>query len=167
MKAIISIIALVVAATVLAETTKSDLFNTNIDIKKESIKCSLLARKLKMKLSGLLQLGKFGRKYFKSVRTYNEPCTTIKGRIFEQLDQRRGPLDAKILIIEKEITRTVWRHDRDFRGYDYITENYPVCEKISIKKINIKLTQITLENLPIELKREEEKHLGFNWGPCR
>ena len=50
---------------------------------------------------------------------------------------------------------------------DYVRESYPVCETFSIKKVNIELTQITLENLPIEVKREEEKYLGFSWGPCR
>ena len=190
MKAIVSIIALVFASTVMAETIKSDVFNTNINIKKESIKCSLLARKLKMKLNGLEALGKFGKKYFRSIRKYNESCKTVRGRLLEQLDERRGPLDAKILVIEKEITRTVWRDDRDFGRYDYgrmgrfddfgrydygrmgrfddyVRESYPVCETFSIKKVNIELTQITLENLPIEVKREEEKYLGFNWGPCR
>ena len=176
MKAIVSIIALVFASTVMAETIKSDVFNTNINIKKESIKCSLLARKLKMKLNGLEALGKFGKKYFRSIRKYNESCKTVRGRLLEQLDERRGPLDAKILVIEKEITRTVWRDDRDFGRYDYgrmgrfddyVRESYPVCETFSIKKVNIELTQITLENLPIEVKREEEKYLGFSWGPCR
>ena len=175
MKALVSIMALVFAGSVSATTINADVFNTNVSIKKGSLKCSLVARKLKMKLNGLEALGKMGKRNFKSVRTYGESCNTVKGRLLEQLDSRRGPLDAGILVNESEVSRTVWRNNNDFgRVFPYInvagtnlTQGYPFCETYRVKKVAIKLAQVTLGNLPIELERVEEKFISTDYGPCR
>lgn len=175
MKALVSLVALLFAGSVMASTVKADVFNTNVSIKKSSIKCSMLARKLKMKLNGLEALGKMGKRYFKSVRNYDDSCKVMKGRLLEKLDNRRGPLDAGVLVNEEVVTRTVWRNDRDWDhtyprylvGDINLSRGYPVCEKYSVKKVKLSIEQVTLGNLPIELERVEEKYHGFDWGPCR
>jgi hypothetical protein len=175
MKVIISLIVLVFATSVMAsKILTEDVYNTNLSVKKSSIKCSLIKRKLRMKVLGLDQLGKFGKRYFKSVRKFDESCKTSKGRLLQILDNRRGPLDATVNSAKGIIKRTVWRNDRDGRGragrwgqvsgpHDF---SYPVCEEFAVHKVRLQMAQITLGNLPLQLERVEEKYLGFKWGKC-
>jgi hypothetical protein len=175
MKLMTTLFILLFATSAMAsKILTEDVFNTNLSVKKSSIKCSIFKRKLRMKVLGLESLGKLGKRYFKSIRKFDESCKTSQGRLLQILDNRRGPLDATVKSAKGTLKRTVWRNDRDGRGrtgrwgqdtgpHDF---SYPVCEEYSVHKVRLQLAQITLGNLPLELERVEEKYLGFEWGRC-
>lgn len=161
MKVIISIALFLMASTSFAMTTKSDVFNTGVTIKKDSLKCSLIMRSMKMKINGLEDdLGRMGTRYFKSTRRYSDSCKVMIGRLKEKLDNRRGTLDAAVTYEERTERRTVHRGGDNKRGDT-------MCEETLVKTANIKITQVTLEGMPIQVKREERRSLGSTYGACR
>ena len=160
MKVLVTLFALLMASVAFSSTIKEDVFNTNVIIKKDSLRCSLFARKLKMKLNGLEdEFGSMGTRYFKSIRTYSDSCKVMKGKLLEKLNNRRAPLDAKVVYNERIIRRTV------NNGGDH--KSNTECESTLIKTARLTISQMTLETLPIVIKREERRSLGTTYGACR
>jgi len=171
MKALLVAITLVASTAFAGDVVVNDQFNSNITVKKNSIKCSLFG-KLKMKVKGLEAVGPIATKNLKATERFNESCRTTKGRILEKLNNR-AVLDAAVEVEEVLERRTVYndRFDRDihfpgpfvFKGNKYY---YVECETYRINTLDIELPQINLNGKTLKLNRTESQLLSVRPGYC-
>jgi hypothetical protein len=172
MKALIVALTLVASTAFAGEVVVNDQFNSNITVKKNSIKCSLFG-KLKLQVKGLEAVGPIATRNLKATDRFNESCRTTKGRILEKLNSR-AVLDAAVEVEEVIERRTVYndRFDRDIvlPGHIIVKDAkyyYVECETYKINTLDVELPQIELNGKTLKLNRTESVLLSVRPGYCR